>query len=198
MNLLEKATVQSFHRQRLQYSSTQALGYRDEASQRLRFEALLHWGDLSGSSILDLGCGYGDLRPFLCEHFTDTIYLGVDFLKEFVETATLTYGHLPNTQFFQSDFLTAGLPEVDFVIASGSLNYRSENQLHPWQSITRMWEIANKGVIFNLLDANSFRATSLLTGYDPQQVLHFARQLDPHAEMRDGYLPDDFTIYLRK
>lgn len=198
MNLIEKASVQSFHRQRLQGSTTQALGYRDESSQKLRFEALLYWGDLSNSSILDLGCGYGDLRPFLCDHFSDTIYLGVDFLKEFIEAATQAYGHLPNTQFFQSDFLTAGLPEVDFVIASGSLNYRSENQLHPWQSITRMWEIANKGVIFNLLDANSFRPTSLLTGYMPEQVLDFAKQLDPHAEIRHDYLPDDFTIYMRK
>lgn len=198
MDLIEKATVQGFHRSRLGADNMRALGYRDSDSQQQRFLAMLNWGDLKACSILDLGCGFGDLRPFLAEHYADTIYLGIDFLKEFVDEAQQRYGHLPNTQFFQADFLTAGLPEVDCVIASGSLNYRSKNELHPWQSISKMWEIAQKGVILNLLDARYFQATTLLSGYQPQQVLDFCRQLDPHAELLDGYLPDDFTIFMRK
>lgn len=198
MHLLEKATVQSFHRQRLTLDEMQALGYRDQESQQRRFETLARWGDFSNCSVLDLGCGFGDLRPFLADRFTNTIYLGIDFLKEFVEAASKKYGDLPNTQFFQADFLTAGLPEVDCVIASGSLNYRSENELHPWQSISRMWEIAQKGIVFNLLDAQYFRETSLLRGYHPDDVLAFCQQLDPHAELHRGYLPDDFTLFLRK
>ena len=65
---------------------------------------MLKWGDLNACGILDLGCGFGDLRPFLAEHFADTIYLGIDFLKEFVVEAQQRYGHLPNTQFFRFDF----------------------------------------------------------------------------------------------
>lgn len=198
MDLLEKATVQSFHRQRLDLDEIHALGYRDQDSQLRRFETLLKWGDFSDCSILDLGCGFGDLRPFLSQHFENTIYLGVDFLKEFVEAANKKYGDLPNTQFFQADFLTAGLPEVDCVIASGSLNYRSENELHPWQSISHMWEVAQKGIVFNLLDARYFRETSLLRGYQPDKVFAFCQQLDPNAEIHQSYLPDDFTICMHK
>lgn len=198
MDLIEKVTIQGFHRSRLGEDRIHALGYREVESQLQRFLAILGWGDLNGCSVLDLGCGYGDLRPFLAQHYQDTIYLGVDFLKEFVSEAQQRYGHLPNTQFFQADFLNVGLPEVDCVIASGSLNYRSKNELHPWQTIAKMWDIAQRGVIINLLDARRFEAGTLLCGYDPEQVLNFCRQLDPHARIRDDYLPDDFTIYMHK
>lgn len=198
MNLIEKATVQAFHRDRLGGSALHALGYRAAESQAQRFQALLHWGDFSSSSILDLGCGYGDLKAFLDQHAQDFIYLGVDFLKEFIEGAQERYGHLPNTQFFQSDFLTAGLPEVDIVIASGSLNYRSDNSLHPWQTIGQMWEVAQKGVVFNMLDAAKFESDAVLCGYDQEEVLKFCRQLDANTQIFSGYLPDDFTLVMRK
>ncbi|MBI3712162.1 MAG: class I SAM-dependent methyltransferase [Burkholderiales bacterium] len=198
MNLLEKATVLAFHRDRLQGNRLHALGYRANESQERRFQALLHWGEMSGCSVLDLGCGYGDLRPFLDQHYRDFIYLGVDFLKEFIDAAQQRYGHLPHTQFFQSDFLTAGLPEVDVVIACGSLNYRTSNSLHPWQTISRMWEVAQRGVVFNLLDAAYFESDEVLCAYEQDEVLQFCRQLDPHTRIVAGYLPDDFTVLMHK
>lgn len=198
MNLIEKATVQAFHRDRLGQDDLRALGYRNNDSQQKRFQALTAWGDMSGCSILDLGCGYGDLKLFLDQHYHDFIYLGIDFLKEFVDEATQRFATHLNTQFFQSDFLTAGLPKVDIAIACGSLNYRSNNSLHPWQMISRMWEIANKGVIFNLLDVHHFADDQVLCGYEPAQVLHFCQQLDPDAKLHTGYLTDDFTVFMRK
>jgi hypothetical protein len=115
-----------------------------------------------------------------------------------IEDAQERYGHLPNTQFFQSDFLTAGLPEVDIVIASGSLNYRSDNSLHPWQTIGQMWEVTQKGVIFNLLDAVKFESDAVLCGYDQQEVLRVCQQLNADTQIFSGYLPDDFTVVMRK
>lgn len=198
MNLVEKARVQAFHRARLGKPPLTELGFRNADSQLLRFETLCKWGDMSGALILDLGCGHGDLRPFLAERYAATQYLGVDFLKEFVEVAQERHGHLPDTQFLQADFLSVGLPQVDIAIASGSLNYRSDNELHPWQAISRMWECARRGVAFNLLDARHFEADAILCGYDPDEVLRFCRQLDPAAELVTGYLPDDMTVLMRR
>jgi len=198
MNLVEKVRVQAFHRARFGAAPLTELGFRNADSQLQRFAALCGWGDMSGCVVLDLGCGHGDLRPFLAERFSDMQYLGVDFLKEFVAVAEQRYGHLPGTQFLQADFLTAGLPDVDIVIASGSLNYRSDNELHPWQTISRMWNCARKGIAFNLLDARHFVADDILGGYDPDEVLRFCRQLAPEAELLTGYLPDDMTLFLRR
>lgn len=198
MNIIEKANVKAFHRNRLGKEQLTELGFRTIESQTQRFENLCKWGDMTNCTVMDLGCGYGDLKPFLDKRFQNINYLGVDFLKEFVIGAEARYGHLANTQFLQADFLTAGLPEVDIVIASGSLNYRSQNQLHPWQTISHMWEVARKGIAFNLLDSRFFIADDILCGYHPDEVLTFCRQLSPTAEMISGYLPDDFTILMRR
>ena len=198
MNVVEKARVQAFHRARFGAAPLTELGFRNADSQLQRFATLCRWGDMSGSVILDLGCGHGDLRPFLAERFTGIQYLGVDFLKEFVAVAEERHGHLPGTQFLQADFLTAGLPEVDIVLASGSLNYRSANELHPWQAISRMWECARKGIAFNLLDSRHFVSDEILCGYDPDEVLRYCRQLAPAAELVSSYLPDDMTLLLRR
>lgn len=198
MHLLEKATVQSFHRQRLGADTLHALAYRDAQSQRLRFEALAHWGDFSGLTVLDLGCGYGDLLPFLRGRFTGVTYLGVDFLREFVEAARARHGEAPGVQFLQADFLTTGLPQVDVVVACGSLNYRSTNDLHPWQAIARMWAAARCGVAFNVLDATVFGADPVLAGQAPGTVLDFCRRMDATAGLVTGYLPDDFTVLMHR
>ena len=87
---------------------------------------------------------------------------------------------------------------MDVVIASGSLNYKSNNPFHPWECISRMWEAANKGIVFNLLDAGNFETDTVLCGYDPKKVLTFCRYLDPSAQIFSGYLPDDFTMVMRK
>ena len=198
MNLIEKATVQAFHRKRLGNNELVELGFRNADSQVKRFENICAWGDMSGCCVMDLGCGYGDLKPFLDSQFSNITYLGIDFLKEFIAGANARYGHLPDTQFIQADFLTTGLPQVDIVIASGSLNYRSENQLHPWQTISRMWELATMGIAFNLLDANAFAADDILCGYPIQKTTSFCEQLTTDIKILTGYLPDDFTVHMYK
>lgn len=68
MNLIEKATVMHYHRHRIREfhpGSVEALGWRGPESQRRRFEVLLWLGDFTGSTVLDAGCGYGDLKGFL-------------------------------------------------------------------------------------------------------------------------------------
>lgn len=196
MDLIEKVRVQAFHRARFGNESLTELGFRNQDSQRKRFEAICRWGDMSNFTVMDLGCGYGDLKPFLDSQFSNITYLGIDFLKEFIAGAEARHGHLPNTQFIQADFLTAGLPEVDVVIASGSLNYRSENQLHPWQTISRMWQCARKGIAFNLLDADYFQSETILCGYDKNEVEQFCRNLTSDIDIVTGYLSDDFTVLM--
>jgi trans-aconitate methyltransferase len=148
--------------------------------------------------VLDLGCGYGDLKVHLDARFCDVDYLGVDFLTEFVTEATRRHGNLPGTRFVQADFMASPLPQADVVVASGSLNYRAHNPHHPKPTIERMWKAARKGVAFNLLDRFWIPDDELVSGYDPFAMLEFCRSLCPTAELLNDYLPDDFTILMRK
>ncbi|GLQ87802.1 class I SAM-dependent methyltransferase [Dyella flagellata] len=198
MDLFEKAAVLQYHRRRIGDPERCALGWRSPDSQRLRFEVMCRVGDMSGCKVLDLGCGYGDLKAFLDTQFTELAYLGVDHMPEFIEEACRRYGHLPRTGFVQADILNAVLPEVDYVLASGALSYRSSNALYPYNLIRQMWEAATRGLAFNLLDANVFEATPVLCGQDPGEILAFCRTLDPAAELVTGYVADDFTILMRR
>jgi SAM-dependent methyltransferase len=198
MDLFEKAAILHYHRQRIKMPGLDPLGWRSVESQQRRFEALCGVGDLSGLKVLDLGCGYGDLKPFLDQRFPDVSYLGVDHMPEFVDEARLRYGHLPKTEFIQADFLSAAFPEVDYILASGALNYRSGDPSFPHEIIRRMWAACRCGLGFNLLDANVFEEDYLLRGRQPEVVHAFCRGLDPQASLASGYLPDDFTILMRR
>jgi 2-polyprenyl-3-methyl-5-hydroxy-6-metoxy-1,4-benzoquinol methylase len=50
-------------------SPTKALGFRAPENQIIRFETFSRWGDMSGLTVMDLGCGYGDLKGFLDQHY---------------------------------------------------------------------------------------------------------------------------------
>ncbi len=93
--------------------------------QRLRFEVLRGMVDLNGLTLLDAGCGLGDL----CEHLRErnvqlARYVGVDGVPEIVEAAKRR--QLPHAEFHCRDFvadadaLRLGRPDVIFF--SGSLN----------------------------------------------------------------------------
>jgi len=198
MHFSDNNAIVQYHRQRMGLPNVQPLGWRDEHTQSSRFAALCDWGDMSECSILDLGCGYGDLKLFLDERFHQIEYTGVDLLPEFIVIARERYGHLPSTHFIQMDFAKNPWPLVDIVLASGSLNYRSSDAAHPFPIIRHMWERARKGIAFNLLDIHKQAPTDILQSYDPQTILAFCRQLDPDAELVMDYHPEDFTLRLRK
>ncbi len=55
MDHLETARIATYHRRRAGLAPLKELGWRTPESQRLRFDALCRWGDLSGLVVLDLG-----------------------------------------------------------------------------------------------------------------------------------------------
>lgn len=141
MNLIDRATIIHFHRHRIAtYASgtVKALGWKGAESQIRRFEVLAGVDDLSGCSVLDLGCGYGDLKPFLDQGFTGVAYIGVDQMHEFVREAAKRHGRCRNTRFFLGDFTTMALPRVDYVLASGAFGYLTVGASYPtisgWKS----------------------------------------------------------------
>lgn len=197
MDILETARIIRFHQKRIK-SHGDYLTPGLKRDQHLRFEMLCRWGDFSGLTLLDLGCGFGDLKAYLDSYFSDFTYLGVDLVKEAIDRAQKRFSGAPNTHFLNVDFLTNGLPKVDLIIASGSLNYCSANQLHPWSSIRNMWEAATMGIAFNVLDAARFNSNGVLCGYPRHEVWDFCRSLDPNAEIIDDYLTEEMTLLLRK
>ena len=162
MNLIEKATIRHYHQHRLkayQNGAVEALGWRAKESQVKRFEVIATIGNLNGCTLLDIGCGYGDLKKYLDRIYCDYTYIGIDQMPQFIDEAKKRYGDCPATYFFQSDFTTVEFPKVDYVIASGAFGYRCQNPDFHLGMIRKMYAAAGRAVAFNMLNAACFPET---------------------------------------
>lgn len=199
MNLIEKATIVHYHRHRIaEYKdgTVQSLGWKEAASQVKRFEVIASVGDLNGSSILDVGCGYGDLKTFLGRQYSDFSYIGIDQMPEFIAMAKKRFHAASDTYFYQRDFSTVDFPTLDYVVASGALGYRCDVPHFYTGMIRKMYSAAKRALVFNLLDAAIFPNHPLLRGHDFDDLLAFCRTLSSQVKTVRGYLADDFTVFI--
>lgn len=196
MEAIEKAVVMKYHQDRLGDDRVHALAYKDIGSQQSRMQALLRWGSLSGLTVMDLGCGYGDFKAVLDTCNRNVCYLGVDFMLPFIRQARLNHKNDAHTHFVHADFHSTKLPAVDVVFACGSFNYRSQNQVYLFNLLQKLWQSAGKGMAFNLLQKQAYMHDSVLCGYDLEDIVFFCSTLTPKVSVDRSYLDDDFTILM--
>lgn len=199
MDLIEKATVMHYHRHRIaefQQGSIESLGWRGTFGQQARYQVLAKVGDLNGARLLDIGCGYGDLKAYLDMHFSDFDYIGIDQMPEFIAEARKRYEDCKQTAFYQTDFSAAELPQVDYVIASGALGYRCKKESFYTDMICKLYNSAKIALAFNMLDKSRFPQHDLLVGHDRDEILTLCRALSPRVECYGDYLEDDFTVLM--
>lgn len=200
MNIIERATVIQYHRQRIAEhgcGDVKALGWVGEASQTDRFAALATAIDFSHASVIDLGCGTGDLKGFLDARFDGVSYLGIDHVPEFIDLARERHAGDDDANFELGDFNTMLLPHADHVVACGSLSYRSSNPRHLYQAIARMHAAAAQTVVFNVLDAAHFPEHPLLIGHPVEEVVAFCRHLSGRVALMRGQAGDNVTVIMR-
>ena len=197
MHPLDLATLAAFHKHH-QHHPTNAgqVGWHHEAEQRLRFQVLSDIGPLLGHTVLDAGCGLGDFWAFLKTIGAPAHYTGFDCLPRFISQALVRWQEEPRVSLGVGDFLQADLPQADYVFASGSLNYPSQNPDHPHNAIRNLWNHARVGMAFNLLRQQPGRPTDYLRSYDPQAIMEYCQTLSPYVRLRTDYMPGDFTLYL--
>src|SRR6056297_2544582 len=110
---MSEATKQFYSTLYRQYgTSCRSLSFSSADTQRVRFAVLREVlpDDRDGAfSLLDVGCGFGDLYDYLREDgYNNVQYTGLDIMPEFVRHATATY---PDGQFIAGDFLSIDLPQ---------------------------------------------------------------------------------------
>lgn len=173
-----------------------ALGWKGEESQSKRFGQLVEVADLNGASVLDIGCGHGDLKGYLDGRFSGITYVGIDQMPEFIAEGKKLYGNTTNAFFYQTDFITVELPQVDYVFASGALSYRCADPYFYREMIARMYAASNRALAFNMLDAATFPDHPLLVGHNSEKIESFCNELSSRVKVVRGYLPDDFTVFM--
>jgi SAM-dependent methyltransferase len=200
VDLLGTAGIFQFHNtliERHGAGTTRALGWRHIAGQWKRFETLGQIGDLSGHSVFDAGCGHADLWSFLTKTSVGVTYYGCEQIPELLQVATRRYGGQPNVVFLAGDFLDVAMPVTDYVLASGSLNYRHEDAQFIFKAIVALFAKCRIGLGFNLL-SGGVEGSPLLRAYSVDEIVQFCRRISPRVELKVGYWPDDFTVFLYK
>jgi pseudaminic acid cytidylyltransferase len=177
-----------------------AVNWGSRASQAARFEVLTAVAGpdgLAGASVLDVGCGVGDLRQWLNDRRLDVAYTGVDLAPGMVEVARARF---PGDRFLCASVLdlpSSLAAQYDYVLASGIFFLRqTEPEAFVREATGQMFARARRALAFNSLSA--WGTTRDLGEYyaDPAATLEGCRALTPWATLRHDYHPADFTVYL--
>ena len=131
-----------------------SVGWKSKEQQELRFEKLIQGLDLRESRVLDLGSGFGDFFSYLeLQGITLSEYLGVEVSKEMLGVANKRFLGNSNVNFLQLNFLEVEPGDWDFVVASGSLNYRLDEDMYMYleRVVQKYAENCSIGLLINLL-----------------------------------------------
>lgn len=194
---INSAAIFEYHRYMITLHGnhgTAALGWRDAESQTVRFEALAEIADLNGHSVLDAGCGHGDLRAYLHQLYPQVKYCGMEQIPELMDEAIRRYGNWPQTSFICGDFINDAIPLADYVIASGSLNYFNNDADYIYKAISKLYAHCRLGFVFNLLTC--VKPNGLIVAYDPKVIMDYCSSLSAHVVLKNDYSDEDFTVFM--
>jgi SAM-dependent methyltransferase len=164
--------------------------------QLLRFEAMLDIGDISGSKVLDFGCGKGDFSRFLRERGIDVEYTGCDINENLISLARRKY---PDEEFLVIDIMREELAgEYDYIFLSGVFNLQVQGVDETIrESLRRLFRRCRKGLAFNALSDLNPKKDFELHYTAPGDTLTFAvKELSPYVSLRHDRIGYDFTLFV--
>lgn len=173
------------------------LGWNDAQSQQLRFEVLCDGLDLDGASVLDVGCGFGDLADWLDARWEGVRYTGIDLSPSLLAEARRSH---PGRSFAQVDLLEEPLEgPFELVVCSGALSFKvQDHAAHTAAMLRRMWELASQGVAANFLTSHVNYERPHNAHHRPQDVFALALELTPWVGLRHDYPLWEFTVQLHR
>jgi SAM-dependent methyltransferase len=198
MQLIDKINIERYHKDKIEKHgkhSPQTLGWLAPEGQITRFEVLSQIADLTNCSILDAGCGYGDLCGFLNSKFSGIRYFGVDLNESFLDIAIEKYGKINETAFFIGDFSQAKLPVTDYILLCGSLNYRNSDPHFIFNTLTKLFDSCRIAFGFNMLSSVT-NPENFLVPQPIDDVLNHCKKLTPRVVLHKDYFENDFTIFM--
>ena len=175
-------------------NSIECVGWLDGTENSLiRFQKIYEGEIGNDDSVLDVGCGVAHLHTYLKNQGWNGKYLGVDPNKKAIDMIDEDINVMHGTIEDLPDFM-----KYDWVIASGVFNLGLKEEHSLW-IIDNMISHANKGIIFNMLQAPY--PDSQYEAYYPDQIKEKLSRFDhKKIEIIEDYMGDDaeFTVYFYK
>jgi SAM-dependent methyltransferase len=182
--------------------TARGVDWNSEESQHLRFRELMRLIENDpDASVLDYGCGYGALRPYLRERGHRGPYIGFDISPRMIDAARA--GCVDAAAQFLSD--RAALEPVDYTLASGIFNVKQATSDEQWQAyvldtIEDLSRISHRGFAFNALslysDPEKRRADLFYA--DPLALFdHCSRRISRFVSLLHDTPLYEFTLLVR-
>ncbi len=177
-----------------------ALRWHSKKAATQRYEQIVADIDFEGKSILDVGCGFGDIIPYISAKAKKFEYLGIDITPEFIREAKKLY---PGHKFIVGDYFNKPPKEnFDVVICSGALNANVRDNLDfRKKAIKTMFKHAKEVFVFNMVGRYPQPKTSSKSNVwfaNPLEILEYCLGLTKKVILRHHYHSRDFTIVMFK
>jgi len=177
--------------------SPKALLWWDYRSMAIRFRELVKDVPLDSKTVLDAGCGMGDLLPYLYAKSTSFKYLGVDTNPGFIEIAAKRYeGH----NFRVDNPFDKKIGSFDVTLSSGVMNGNYEGWLERRKKmIAALYDQTNQVLSFNMAGGLKPAKDDTLIAYaNAQEIFEYCKTMSDRVILRAEYLQKDFTIVMFK
>lgn len=185
--------------------TAQGVGWKNQEAQTVRFEELLKVIYSNDNfSLNDLGCGTGDLLPFLKSRFSSVQYKGYDVMQEMISQAK---GRFPSeASSFTIIKESSEIHTADYTVASGIFNLKFDVTEQSWKdyilsTLHTMDENSEKGFSFNALTSYSDAEYMKPELYyaDPRWLFDYCkRNFAKNVALLHDYSMYDFTILVKK
>ena len=178
--------------------SPKSLQWKNYKSAANRYREIIADLDIDGKSVLDVGCGMGDLLPYLYSKTNNFDYLGVDIVPEFIEVAKKRYeGHDFR---ILNPFKEEMAEKFDVIVLCGALNANKNNWLNErFQKVSKLYSLANEEVVFNMAGGFGEIPIDERVAYARiPEVIDFCSTLSSRIILRAHYNSRDFTVLLFK
>jgi hypothetical protein len=180
--------------------TARGMDWKDETSQRMRYQVLTGVCELSGKTVHEIGAGAGHLYDHLKSCGIEAEYSGSDLSERMVEAALELH---PGVSFEQCDARSLdGGQRWDVVLGSGLFHVKLDTPDREWldlieASIRGMFRACRQAIAFNAMsDRVDYRVPTLHYTSAPDMVQFCQQELSPHVVLRHDYPLHEYTIYV--
>lgn len=180
--------------------SPKTLGWTQN-KQEIRFDILTSLYDFENKSVLDIGCGFGDLNKTISKKVQNYSYLGVDICEDLIETGKEQF-FAENIEYSTGDFLQLEISKkIDWAIESGIFNLKL-NDVDNYDFIkavmAKTFSLVGDGFSFDFISDKVDYKDDYIFYANPEKILSFAYELSRNVVLRSDYMPFEFTIFVFK
>ena len=181
--------------------SPKSLGWSN-GKQFLRFHQLTAGWNLSGSRILDVGCGFANFVEYCgALSIPDISYTGIDLVEEFLSEGRARFSG-PQVTLLLGNFLDTTFHEdFDYAIASGTFNLRQDGvdgYDYIFANMEKMFALSRRAISIDFLSDRVDWAHPHNFNSSPEKILSMAYRLSRRVSLSNTYFPFEFSVTIER